>query len=304
MTQINAPTSYSLAGFVGDFQGDTASLRFYRPILRQGSSLYAALTNDWIDSNDLSPLADGDPYIKLRENTNGSPLQMLPGEGIWLAGLNFVNRCADVSPVGTRMRHWHGAGSTHKYRTGSRADFDEFSTRIFNDAAHKLAQCLTDSEDVRAGRAEVVFQVLNHLHTVDPLEQAVQRGLYYRETSDFYRYALISSDAVRDGLVQPPNGFDHLVSQRIKMIKEEKLRDYQAIDGSADAAKPRSESLSVLADSLMQLRALSTDSRLIEIILSRLTDTDLLSSVRCRAALEPEAGRSATHVTAVSGAGK
>lgn len=218
---------YELAGFVGDHSGSKASLMFHRPVVKKDNIVYVAMTDDWSGHDDLMELASESPYVAIQQGrSEDAPARSIaPGQGVWVAGFVFANRCGAIDAYGNQVRQWSRLDNEFLYHVGNRAEFREFSTALFHDAARSMAAALSDPRDITNGRATSVFEVLNHLHEVDRYEQAIERGIYYFETSDAQKLEYVTSDAVRDGLVEDEEDFSRRVHQRRAIIKAEKLRD-------------------------------------------------------------------------------
>lgn len=224
----SASRDYELVGFVGDYSGDRASLMFHRPVVRREGVTLVALSDFWSDQTDLVELTAGEPFseIPLAAEGSGAKLpKILPGQGVWLAGFVFANRCAEVDAYGNVIRLWPRFGNEFLMRVGDRQEFHEFSTALFHAAARCMARYLSSPRDCVSGRDVAAFEVLNHVHEVDPFEQAVERGVFYLEKSDSQRLAFVASDAVRDGLAESVAEFMKRVEARRTWIKEDKLKD-------------------------------------------------------------------------------
>ncbi len=232
--ELRSEEGFVVVGFVGDHRGDKGSIAFHRPVVKRNGEVLAAVSDDWGSNTDLVQVGDHEPYTRLPSAAVGkkepSFVGILPGQGIWLAGQIFVNRCVDIGADGVALRLWPEFGSEFVYRIGTRREFVEFSNKLFHAAALQMVQALGSPDEYRSGVSTIAFEVLNNLHEVDAREQALQRAIYYSERSDLYSRDLVALDVVRDGLVESRASFIAEVDDARQLLHQRKLRD--AIGGS------------------------------------------------------------------------
>lgn len=209
-----------LVGFVGDYRGTKNSLTYFRPVVNFANANWVAMTQCWT-KEDLRRLEPADyRYVQpLNE------VDVRPGDGVWVAGQLLVNRCVDIEGFGNRLKVWRSFRGEYRFSAGSYAHFLELNQQIYAAAVRLLHRALFDPADL--GRASRIFEVVNNLHYVDSHDQQIQRGLYYHEVREMHRYAMVSADAVVDGLVANQEDFDGAVQDLVKRLSGVRLRDLE-----------------------------------------------------------------------------
>lgn len=207
-----------LVGFVGDYRGTKSSLTYFRPVVHIDGLNWVAMTERWTDG-DLRQLAP----TEYRFVQPVADLDIRRGDGVWLAGQLLVNRCVDIDGFGNRLKVWRAFRGEYRLSAGPYASFVELNHQIYAAAVRLLHRALFDPGDL--GKAQRVFEVVNNLHYVDALDQQIERGLYYHELREIDRYAMVSIDAVADGLVANDADFKAAVQDRIRDLSGLRLRE-------------------------------------------------------------------------------